>query len=83
MLHVAYRRQNVYVSPDQYLCNMPGMNDYLIGANGFLADRFLYASSYPFISVKGYAEWFRTLPIRPELLDRIMYGNAARFRGLS
>ena len=83
ILHVAYRRQNVYVSPDQYLCNMPGMNDYLIAANGYLADRFLYASSYPFISVKGYAEWFRTLPIRPELLDRILYRNAARFLGLS
>lgn len=83
ILHVAFRRPNVYISPDQYLCNMPGMNDYLIAANGYLADRFLYASSYPFISVKGYAEWFRKLPIRPELLDRIMYGNAARFLGLS
>lgn len=82
ILHVAFRRPNVYISPDQYLCNMPGMNDYLIAANGYLADRFLYASSYPFISVKGYADWFRTLPVRPELLDRIMYGNAARFLGL-
>lgn len=83
ILHVAFRRPNVYISPDQYLCNMPGMNDYLIAANGYLADRFLYASSYPFISVKGYAEWFRKLPIRPELLGQIMYGNAARFLGLS
>ncbi len=83
ILHVAFRRPNVYISPDQYLCNMPGMNDYLTAANGYLADRFLYASSYPFISVKGYAEWFRKLPIRPELLDQIMYGNAARFLGLS
>jgi predicted TIM-barrel fold metal-dependent hydrolase len=83
ILHVAFRRPNVYISPDQYLCNMPGMNDYLTAANGYLADRFLYASSYPFISVKGYADWFRKLPIRPELLDQIMYGNAARFLGLS
>ncbi len=82
ILHVAYRRTNVYVSPDQYLCNLPGMNDYLIAANGFLADRFLYASSYPFIGVKIYHDWFRTLPIKPELLDGILYGNAARFLGL-
>jgi len=82
ILHVAYRRQNVYVSPDQYLCNLPGMNDYLIAANGYLAERFLYASSYPFIGVKLYADWFRTQPIKPELLDGIMYGNAARFLGL-
>lgn len=83
ILHVAYRRTNVYVSPDQYLCNLPGMNDYLIAANGFLADRFLYASSYPFISVKDYYHWFRTLPIKPELLDGILYRNAARFLGIA
>ncbi|MEQ1774286.1 MAG: amidohydrolase family protein, partial [Burkholderiales bacterium] len=83
ILHVAYRRTNVYISPDQYLCNLPGMNDYLIAANGYLADRFLYASSYPFISVKYYNDWFRTLPIKPALMDGIMYGNAARFLGIA
>jgi len=83
ILHVAYRRPNVYVSPDQYLCNMPGMNDYLLAANGFLAERFLYASSYPFIGVKDYADWFRRLPLKPELMDQLMYRNAARFLGIA
>lgn len=82
ILHVAFRRPNVYLSPDQYLCNMPGMEDYIQAANGFLAERFLYASSYPFIGVKQYADWFRALPIRPELLPQLMYGNAARFLGI-
>lgn len=82
ILHVAYRRTNLYVSPDQYLCNMPGADDYIRAANGFLSDRFLYGSSYPFIGVKRYAEWFRGLPIKPELLEGIMYRNAARFLGL-
>ena len=83
ILHVAFRRPNVYLSPDQYLCNMPGMDDYIRAANGFLADRFLYASSYPFIGVQRYAEWFRALPIKPELLPQLMYSNAARFLGLA
>ena len=83
ILHVAYRRPNVYLSPDQYLCNLPGMDDYVRAANGFLSDRFLYGSSYPFIGVKMYADWFRTLPIRPELLPKLMYENAARFLGMS
>ncbi|MGH8665610.1 MAG: amidohydrolase family protein [Burkholderiales bacterium] len=83
ILHVAFRRPNVYLSPDQYLCNMPGIDDYIRAANGFLADRFLYASSYPFIGVQRYAEWFRALPIRPELLPQLMYSNAARFLGLA
>jgi hypothetical protein len=82
ILHVAFRRPNVYLSPDQYLCNMPGMDDYVRAANGFLADRFLYASSYPFIGVKRYADWFRALPIRRELLPQLMHGNAARFLGI-
>ena len=82
MLHIAFRRPNVYLSPDQYLCNMPGMEAWIQAANGFLADRFLYASSYPFIGVKAYAQWFRSLPIRRELLDDLMGRNAQRFLGL-
>lgn len=82
ILHIAFRRPNVYVSPDQYLCNMPGMDDYLKAANGYLSERFLYASSYPFISVKDYAEWFRKLPIRPEVMERLLYRNAQEFLGL-
>jgi uncharacterized protein len=83
ILHVAYRRTNVYLSPDQYLCNMPGMDDYVRAINGFLAERFLYASSYPFIGVKAYADWFRTLPIRAEVMEHVTWRNAARFLGLA
>lgn len=82
ILHVAFRRPNVYLSPDQYLCGMPGSDDYLRAANGFLSDRFLYASSYPFIGVKRYRDWFGTLPIDPAVLPKLMYANAARFLGL-
>lgn len=82
MLHIAFRRPNVYLSPDQYLCNMPGMEAWIRAANGFLAERFLYASSYPFVGVKAYAQWFRRLPIRRELLDDLMCRNAQRFLGL-
>ena len=83
MLHIAFRRPNVYLSPDQYLCNMPGMQDWIDAANGFLAERFLYASSYPFIGVKAYAQWFRSLPFEPARLDDLMYHNAQRFLGLA
>ena len=57
--------------------------EYVRAANGFLAERFLYGSSYPFIGVKAYAEWFSTLPIRPELLRKLQYQNAARFLGIT
>lgn len=83
MLHIAYRRPNVYLSPDQYLANMPGMRDWIDAANGFLAERFLYASSHPFTPAKEFAEWFRGLPFRPEVLDRLMYRNAASLLGIA
>ena len=83
MLHIAFRRANVYLSPDQYLCNMPGMQDWIDAANGFLGERLLYASSYPFIGVRAYARWFRSLPIAPGRLDDLMGHNAQRFLGLA
>jgi predicted TIM-barrel fold metal-dependent hydrolase len=82
ILHVAFRRPNLYLSPDMYLVNMPGMDDYVRAANGFLADRFIYASSFPFCPIKGYKDWFMTLPISPENREKIMFGNAAGLLGL-
>jgi predicted TIM-barrel fold metal-dependent hydrolase len=83
ILHVAFRRSNLYVSPDMYLPNMPGSDDYVKAADGFLADRFLYASSFPFCPIKGYAEWFSRLPIRPESMEKVAYKNAMTLLGLS
>jgi predicted TIM-barrel fold metal-dependent hydrolase len=79
VLHVAFRRSNLYLSPDMYLVNMPGMNDYLKAADGFLAERFIYGSSFPLCPAKGYLDWFNTLPIKPENKERIMSRNALEF----
>lgn len=83
ILHVAFRRPNLYLSPDYLLSNMPGMDDFVKASDGWLADRFLYASAFPFAPIKGYLDWFRSLPIRPENLDRILYHNAAELLGLA
>jgi hypothetical protein len=77
MLHIAFRRPNIYLSPDQYLANLPGSDDYVRAADGYLADRFLYGSSYPFTPVDAYAAWFKRLPIRPESMKKVLYRNAA------
>jgi predicted TIM-barrel fold metal-dependent hydrolase len=83
IVHVAFRRANVYVSPDMYLYNMPGMDDYLKAANGFLAERFIFATAYPLVPVKEYAEWFVRLPLKPESMERCVYRNAAELLGIS
>ncbi len=83
ILHVAFRRPNLYLSPDMYFSRMPGWEEYVKAADGFLAHRILYASSFPFCPVKGYLDWFRTLPIRPENMERILYRNAADLLGVA
>ena len=82
ILHVAFRRPNLYLSPDYLMANMPGMEDYIRAADGFLAERILYASAFPFAPIKGYADWFRRLPIKPDNLRRVMHDNAAKLLGL-
>jgi predicted TIM-barrel fold metal-dependent hydrolase len=83
ILHVAFRRSNVYVSPDMYLYNMPGMDDYLKAANGFLAERFIFATAYPLVPLQAYAEWFVKLPLKPENMEKCVYRNAASFLGIA
>ena len=63
VIHIAYRRANLYLSPDMYLHNLPGMNDYIKAANTFLGDRMLFATAYPLCPVKEYTEWFLKLPL--------------------
>lgn len=82
ILHVAFRRPNLYLSPDMYLPNMAGMDDYVKAADGFLCDRFLYGSSFPFCGVKQYADWFRALPINPSAMKKVTWHNAIRLLGL-
>lgn len=83
ILHVAFRRPNLYLSPDYLLANMPGMDDYVKAADGWLADRILYASAFPFAPIGDYLTWFRRLLIRPENMELIMHQNAARLLKLS
>lgn len=83
IIHVCYRRPNIYLSPDMYLYNgMPGAMDYINAANGFMADRFLFATAYPLMPLKGVVETFLKFPIKEAVLDRILYKNAADLLGI-
>jgi len=82
ILHVAFRRPNLYLSPDMYFSRMPGWEEYVKAADGFLAERMLYASSFPFCPVEGYRQWFETLPLRAANRAKVMGGNARALLGL-
>ena len=82
IVHVCYRRPNIYLSPDMYIFGMPGAMDYVNAANGFMSERFLFATAYPLVSFKDAIDTFLTFPLKASVIDRIMYRNAAELLGI-
>lgn len=78
IMGVAFRRPNVYLSPDMYLVNMPGAGDYVEAANGILRDRVFFGSSYPFLPLDEAIGYYGRLPFKPGVLSAVMGENAAR-----
>ncbi|MBV9859649.1 MAG: amidohydrolase family protein [Alphaproteobacteria bacterium] len=81
ILGVAFRRKNVWVSPDMYLF-LPGWQMYVEAANGYLQDRFLFGTAYPALPFKETVERFARLPFSDKVLDKALFGNAARLLGV-
>jgi uncharacterized protein len=77
---VAARHENVFVSPDMYLTQM-GTEDWIksLNKNYFgLRDQFLFATCFPSIPIKPFVEEFWALPLKEEVLPKILYQNALR-----
>ena len=83
IIHVCYRRPNIYLSPDMYLFGMPGTMDYVNAANGFMAERFLFATAYPLVAFRDAIDAFLAFPLKESVLDRIFYKNAAGLLGIA
>jgi predicted TIM-barrel fold metal-dependent hydrolase len=82
ILHIAFRRPNLYLSADMYI-TLPGGSPYVEAINGYLSDRFLYGTSYPLGPVVGYFEKFMSLGIREEHIDNVLYRNAEKLLALA
>ena len=78
ILFVAFKRPNLYLCPDMYMYNMPGVSDYVMAANTFLSERFLFGTAYPFIGFREGVEQFKALPFKPEVLPNLLYRNAIK-----
>lgn len=81
MITVAFRNENVYVSPDMYTFS-PGGGLYVEAANGFMRDQFLFGSSYPFRPMKQGVEDFRKLGLNSEAYEAATFRTANRLLGL-
>ena len=81
MVTVAFRNENVFVSPDMYTF-APGGRLYVEAANGFMKDQFLFGSSFPFRPMRQGVEDFRALGLSDEALAHAFWRNADRLLGL-
>lgn len=81
MIEVAFRNENVFVSPDMYTF-LPQGEVYVQAANNFMKDQFLFGSSYPFRPMKQGVEDFHELGLSPEALEAALFRNAYRVFGM-
>ncbi len=77
MITVAFRNENVFVSPDMYTF-APGGKLYVEAANGFMRDQFLFGSSFPFRPMKQGLDDFAALGLEKEAFEAATFGNASR-----
>jgi uncharacterized protein len=82
LMGIAFRRKNIWVSPDMYIF-MPGWQQYVDGANGYLQDRFLFGTAYPAMPLGESVERFCKLPFAPKVLPKLLSQNALRLFGKS
>jgi hypothetical protein len=74
-LHVAFRRANVYVLPDMYLL-MPGNEAYVAAMNGYLSERFLFGTSYPFSPIQDSINALLAVARDDDIAEKVLFGNA-------
>lgn len=77
MLAVAFRHENVFVSPDMYVF-APGGGRYVEAANGFLGAQFLFGTSYPFRPLGQSLADFRALPLTEAARAAALWDNPRR-----
>ena len=81
VLGVCFVQPNIYLSPDLYIFNQPGYQDYITAAHSYMQDRLLYASAYPFLPLDC-VQKFKTM-FSAEILDKLLYRNAAKLLNIN
>ena len=83
IMSVAWRNQNIYFETSIYRTK-PGTEMLIKAGNeGWLADKMLYASAFPFAPYRQSLEEFFTLGYKDEVAEKILWKNAEAFFGFS
>lgn len=78
---LAYRHDNVYLEASIYEF-LPGAAAFLEAAGTILQDRVVYGSAFPFQALDSYRRLTDAVDYPPEVLEKILSGNALRILGL-
>jgi predicted TIM-barrel fold metal-dependent hydrolase len=80
---MAYRRKNVYLMPDIYGIACVGHRQWVEAANTLLDDQILFGSCYPLAGIGPMVDGYRKLGFRDDVLERVMWRNAAELLELT
>lgn len=75
IITVAFRNQNVFVSPDMYMFS-PGGGLYIEAAKGFMQDQYLFGTSYPFRAMAQSVADLRALGFSEPVLEKVSVTTA-------
>lgn len=78
---VVERNINVYMELSEYE-HHPGAEAYIQAANTIIGDKVLYASAHPGVDFRQAMNTYNELPFAANVLENVMYNNAARVLGL-
>lgn len=82
VIMVVHRHRNVFMELSEYE-ESPFSEGYVQAANTLIGDKILFASAAPFMDFKAQIALYKRLAFTPEVLENIMYNNAARLLGLN
>src|SRR2546427_12564470 len=83
MIAISWKYPHVYIEvsgtmPKYIMTPSTGWEPLLVYGNGLLQDRVLWGSNWPMIEPKESLGWARKFPLKEEVKEKWLGGNAAR-----
>ena len=79
---VCHRNANVYMEWSEYE-TWPFADGYVKAGNELIPDKLIFASAHPFYDSWECAKLYETLGFKPDVLENVLYNNAARVLGIA
>ena len=79
---VCHRNANVYMEWSEYE-TWPFADGYVKAGNELIPDKLIFASAHPFYDSWERAKLYETLGFKPDVLENVLYNNAARILGIA